>query len=115
MYICRESNTPIHKFVKCQTLKPYMLGNGPIQHYCDETPDILRNPFQHITRIDCDKLFITDKVQYDTKLRTTTRPDICKDLFSNILSELEKDGYQLETLNETELERLNPLINFYST
>lgn len=49
-----------------------MLGNGPIQHYCDETPDILRNPFQHITRIDYDKLFMTDKVQYDTRLRTTT-------------------------------------------
>lgn len=38
MYICKKSQNPEYKFIKCQTLKPYMLINNIMQHYCDEAP-----------------------------------------------------------------------------
>lgn len=36
MYICKTVSGPLREFVKCQTLKPYMLINDVISHYCDE-------------------------------------------------------------------------------
>ena len=54
MYICHHVSGNTVSFVKCQTLKPYMLISSPIKHYWDEAPDIARNPFQRTTRIDCD-------------------------------------------------------------
>ena len=111
MYICKTSTSLRHEFVKCQTLKPSMIGSNLIKHYCDELPDISRNPFQHATRIDCDKLFVTENVQYDSRLRTTTRPDVCQDLFAEVLSELIEDGYLQNQINEHQLQQLNPLIN----
>ena len=36
MYICKTVNGTLREFVKCQTLKPYMLMNGTMKHYCDE-------------------------------------------------------------------------------
>lgn len=110
MYICKTAYSPHHEFIKCQTLKPSMIGSNLIKHFCDELPDISRNPFQHATRIDCDKLFITNNVQYDAQLRTTTRPDVCEKLFSDVLSELAADGYIQNFLNEQQLQLLNPLI-----
>lgn len=110
MYICKKSQIPEYKFVKCQTLKPYMLINNTMRHYCDEEPDLTRNPFQRTTRIDCDKIFVTNSVEYNIGMRTTTRPDICDDLFSDVISELNADGYNVINVNETELKGLNPLI-----
>ena len=69
MYICKETNDPNYSFIKCQTLKPYMLTNNIIRHYCDEVPDINRNRFQVPTRIDCDKLFSTSSVRYHDSLK----------------------------------------------
>ena len=110
MYICKTSDSLRHEFIKCQTLKPSMLGSDLIKHYCDEQPDISRNPFNHTTRIDCDKLFVTNNVRYDIRLRTTARPDVCQELFSEVLSELAKDGYKENSIDENQLQRLNPLI-----
>lgn len=110
MYICKTVNSTIREFVKCQTLKPYMLTNNTMQHYCDEQPDITRNPFRRVTRIDCDKLFATSSVRYDLGLRTDSRTDVCQALYDVVVKELEEDGYTRVGVNETELMSINPLI-----
>lgn len=110
MYICKTVSGPLREFVKCQTLKPYMLINDIMRHYCDEQPNIKRNPFKRATRIDCDKLFTTNSVKYDLKLRTDFRPDICKELYDDVIKELEADGYKRITINENNLLKLNSLI-----
>jgi len=46
MYICKSRINSKYEFVKCQTLKPYMIINNPICHYIDEEADIARNPFR---------------------------------------------------------------------
>jgi len=111
MYICKTAASPLHEFVKCQTLKPKMIGSKLTKHYCDEFPNSSRNPFQHATRIDCDKLFITNGVQYHSKMRTNKRPNVSQSLFSDVLSELAKDGYIKKHLDEQKLQELNPLIS----
>lgn len=111
MYICKETDYKAYEYIKCQSLKPYMLVNNTMRHYWDEAPDIERNPFRHTTRIDCDKTFGTETVSYDDELKTTSRPDICKELFDKVLVELEKDGYPRIALDEDELRRINHLIN----
>ena len=104
MYICTDAKGTSHyEFVKCQTLKPYMLNSEIIKHYCDEKPDITRNPFTRTTRIDCDKTFSSQQVKYDEKLLTNLRSDICVDLFEQIKKELMCEGYQEISLNEAEL------------
>lgn len=35
MYICKKSQSTNHEFIKCQTLKPYMLTSNIMQHYWD--------------------------------------------------------------------------------
>ena len=110
MYICKEKSNSHCEFIKCQTLKPYMLSSSLINHYIDESADISRNPFLRTTRIDCDKLFITDLVKYDIKMRTTLRPDVSSELFDDVIAELSEDGYSAISLNESELMCINFLI-----
>lgn len=110
MYICKTALGTMHEFIKCQTLKPYMLINNVMLHYWDEQPDINRNPFKKVTRIDCDKLFVTNTVKYDLKLRTHSRPDVCKELYDRVIRELEADGYKKIRIDEDKLSKLNPLI-----
>ena len=109
MYICIKTDGNLYDFVKCQTLKPYMLINRTIRNYCDEKPDINRNPFKQVTRIDCDKIFKTMNVYYDEKLLTTSRRDICQELFEEIKNKLSSAKSIL--LNEQELISLNFLIS----
>lgn len=110
MYICKTSASPKYEYIKCQTLKPYMLTGTQMTHYRDEQPDITRNPFQRPTRIDCDKVFATSSVEYSDGLKTTNRPDVCDSLFRAVLTELNKDGYSTVNVNETELEKLNVMV-----
>jgi hypothetical protein len=110
MYICGKDTEPDYGFIKCQTLKPYMLGSDLIAHYVDESPDISRNPFGRTSRIDCDKLFVTSSVRYGNKLKTTMRPDICQELYDDVKRELAIDGYKIISINEDELVTLNSLI-----
>ncbi len=110
MYICNTSQTPQYSFIKCQTLKPYMLYSGKIKHYCDEVPDAMRNPFQNPTRIDCDKLFSTKSVEYHDMMKTTIRKDVCVELYDAVLRELKSDGYTDIHIEEDELIKLNPLL-----
>lgn len=110
MYICRNVNGNTVKFVKCQTHKPAMLKTSIMKHYCIEQPDIKRNPFKHETIIDCDKEFITYNVEYNDKLKTTIRSDVCEDVIQHVDKELLCDGYDSVDINEDELASLNPLI-----
>ncbi len=112
MYICKESANYKYEYVKCQTLKPYMFKNGTMRHYCDEQADLNRNPFEHTTRIDCDKVFATELVKYDELLKTTRRSTVCDELFQKVLAELAVDGYNKEKVNEIELTLLNDLVTF---
>jgi len=110
MYICKEANNGRYEYVKCQTLKPNMLTGNMIRHFVDEEADICRNPFQRTTRIDCDKLFTTDTVEYGDELKTTARPDVCKELYDEVIRELYADGYDTIKMDEDELVSINPMI-----
>lgn len=110
MYICRAHSGTTYEYIKCQTLKPYMLIDNPMRHYHDEAPNLSRNPFTRTTRIDCDKIFSTYTVVYDDRLKTTSRPDVCDDLFNKVENELVTDGFHNINVNETELKSINPLI-----
>ena len=111
MYICRTSGPSCYEFIKCQTLKPYMLINNPMTHYWDESADISRNPFSRTTRIDCDKTFKTYSVTYDDALKTTSRPDVSDNVFNSVEAELLADGFQAIDVPENDLKSLNSLIN----
>lgn len=110
MYICGQDSAPDYGFIKCQTLKPHMLGSTILSHYIDEPADISRNPFSRTSRIDCDKFFVTASVHYDDKLKATLRPDVCQNLYDDVKNELIADGYSTIVINEDELVSLNYLI-----
>lgn len=110
MYICRTASNEKYEYVKCQTLKPYMLISNPMKHYHDEDPDLERNPFKRTTRIDCDKLFLTYTVTYDAKLKTKTRADVCDELFNIIEQKFSYNEYEKIDVNESNLKTLNSLI-----
>lgn len=107
MYICHNILGNEHHFIKCQTLKPYMLSSRVMKHYWDEEPNIQRNPFSRLTRIDCDKEFVTKNILYHDCMRTTLRPDVCSDVMSNVERELLSDGYDIHSINTYELLLLN--------
>lgn len=81
-----------------------------MKHYWDEVPDINRNPFVHATRIDCDKLFITNDAIYSPRLKAKNRSDVCEDVMTNAERELQADGYQQFTILTQDLINLNSLI-----
>lgn len=110
MYICGKDTEPDYGFIKCQTLKPHMLGSNVMTHYVDEPADISRNPFIRTSRIDCDKFFVTSSVCYDDKLKTTSRPDVCQELYDDVKCELATDGYVIVPIDEDKLVTLNHLI-----
>ena len=110
MYICGKEDLPRYGFIKCQTLKPQMLGSGTFKHYIDEPADPARNPFSRTSRIDCDKFFETTSVEYDEKLKTTSRPDVCDELYDCVKRELVMDGYMTIWVNKNKLISLNALI-----
>lgn len=114
MYICRSVNNNKHKFLKCQTLKPYMLKaeSNPITSYHDESPDPNRNPFNKKTRIDCDKIFNSLNVCYDLKLLTKSRRDVSDDVFSILLNKINNKAPKDIALNEQDLVNLNSYITF---
>ena len=110
MYICGKDTAPHYGFIKCQTLKPYML-NKIITHYVDEAADATRNPFSRTSRIDCDKLFVSYAVHYDDRLKTTARPDICGELYHKVKKTLTSHNYQTVAMDEEKLVALNALIS----
>ncbi|MFM9414130.1 hypothetical protein ACKQTC_07095 [Peptococcus simiae] len=110
MYICQIKKTNTHGFLKCQTLKPYMLGEqNPMKNFHDEEADLDRNPFVRTTRIDCDRIFSTKAIEYSEKMRTTNRKDICTELFQVLLNKIANETPEVIQVNEDELLRINPL------
>ena len=107
MYICERISGANYGFVKCQTLKPKMIGSKLMRHYIDEQPDITRNPFSRTSRIDCDKLFTTSSVCYSDSMKTTSRPDVCDDLYKSVQRELYADGCSTKHINDSELVSIN--------
>ena len=107
MYICKKSVNHNYEYIKCQTLKPYMLNNNLLRHYHDEKANLDRNPFKHTTRIDCDKLFLTHTVEYSDDLKTQPRSDVCDDLFRTVIDEILADGVTEINVNEDQLQNLN--------
>ncbi len=109
MYICKATS-PEYEYIKCQTLKPYMMTKAVFRHYVDEAPDAARNPFQRVTRIDCDKTFTTVGVRYDDRLKTTIRPDVCQELYDEVIAELDAEGYVEIGLNADEMVSINAMV-----
>lgn len=107
MYICHWARHKVKRFVKCQSLKPYMLTYKTINHFVDEKPDPNRNPFTRLTRIDCDKEFYTTNLRYPLSLRTTTRPDVCDELIQIVDTKLICDSCDSHALDEQEMTKLN--------
>lgn len=110
MYICALIVGREFRFVKCQTLKPYMLYCSPMKYYWDEKPNINRNPFTNETRIDCDKLFVCSGVRYDLRLRTARRPDVCYNIMEQIEKKLNEAGSEKVIIDSTDICCLNTLI-----
>lgn len=111
MYICGKDTAPHYGFIKCQTLKPYMLNKRIITHYVDEAANATRNPFSRTSCIDCDKLFVSYAVHYDDRLKTTTRPDICGELYHKVKTTLTSHDYKTIAMDEEKLVALNALIS----
>jgi hypothetical protein len=107
MYVCLEEGAN-KEFVKCQTFKPmHMVTNKPPYKFIQENPDINRNPFQRKTTIDCDKGFLVNKVEVSTDLLTKARRNVCSELFTKLTNEIKHANYKKESINTTELTRLN--------
>ena len=107
MYICCKKEKEHHGFDKVQTLKPYMINNPTFVNFVDEMADINRNPFAHQSRIDCEKIFTTTKIEYEDSIKTYKRPDVSNELFSKIKSKLSGYNYSIIPLDENVVVGLN--------
>lgn len=107
MYICMENGIE-KKFVKSQTKKPYhlMKNSEPFRRIVEDV-NIQRNPFNRKTLIDCDKLFAVKDISIHSDLLTTSRRDVCEDLFSQISRALSHDNLNTHHLEKDLLLRLN--------
>ena len=108
MYICYNRNTNDYELVKCQTFKNRFYN---LNHKIIESKDINRNPFNHKTLIDCDKLFRLQQVTIPDTLLTTTRRDICEELFNNVAVELQTDSFEIEVMDNIKVKSVNPDIS----
>ena len=107
MYVCYHYQINDYKLVKCQTFKNRFYN---LNHKIIESEDINRNPFKHKTLIDCDKLFKLNEIIIPESLLTTTRRDICDDLFSKIDVELKTDGYETKGMDRVMVKSVNPAV-----
>lgn len=112
MYICISNENGKTSFIKCQSLKPYMFSSNIISSFIDEVPNIERNPFINDTRIDCDKLFCMYGLEFDISLRTNRRPDICDELYNEIMIKLSSHAYKEIEIDRQEILKFNNLIRF---
>jgi len=111
MYICVKKVNYTKRLVKCQTMKlSNIIGSKGVSNYIIESPDINRNPFSHPTMIDCDKLFVTN-VLIPRSLLTKARPDVCEELYSEIVKKLTANLPSRHKFSKEEFEELNSLGN----
>jgi hypothetical protein len=107
MYICHANLNCAKELIKCQTYKICnIVGSNAMKHFVKEKADISRNPFRVETLIDCDKLFKTD-VMIPSELLTTSRRDVCEELFAEVVAELRQDGYVAIPLERSVLQSIN--------
>lgn len=110
MYICIKEGQE-KEFVKCQSLKPYHLrrGSQPIIRVI-EVNDASRNPFKNKTIIDCDKKFEINGITIPTDLLCTIRPDVCNELFQDVVSSLSHSNLHNYVLPADEVAHINSRI-----
>ncbi len=108
MYVCYTHVTNNYGLVKCQTFKNRFYN---LQHRIIESKDPTRNPFNHKTLIDCDKLFKLNEIIIPDSLLTITRRNICNELYSKIDSELKMDGYETKVMDSAMVKSVNPDVN----
>lgn len=107
MYVCIE-NGSTKEFVKCQTFKPvHKIKHKYPLRFVEEEANIQRNPFSKKTTIDCDKAFVLDGVVVGLDLLTTSRRDVCEDLFNIIKSETNHSQFRKEQVEPNEVLNLN--------
>ncbi len=105
MYICVETTDPLCKLIKCQSFKPYhMLPNSAPLHRIVEQPDISRNPFQHPTVIDLDKLFSATRSLFPDRLKTAKG---ISDALLTTIQENISNTVENVTLSDAELKTIN--------
>lgn len=105
MYICYAHTVNNYKLVKCQTFKNKFYN---LNHRIIESENINRNPFEHKTLIDCDKLFKLDGLIIPDSLLATHRRDICDELFYKVTTELQTDSYDIRPIERTMVKSVNP-------
>jgi hypothetical protein len=107
MYVCIQGGND-KQFVVCQSYKPIQeSASCPPFHCIFEDADIKRNPFKWKTTIDCDKAWCISNVIIDKNMRTTRRPDVCQELFIDIMSKIKYDGFMQKNLDVKALLSLN--------
>jgi hypothetical protein len=108
MYICLEKGRTNKEFLKCQTSKPiHKLKDRPPFKYVEESPDVTRNPFNNTTIIDCDKSFYVENVVISLDILAFRRRNICEELFSSIISEIQHSAFIKEQLDSSLLTSIN--------
>lgn len=110
MYVCIKKGES-KELVASQTYKTeHLKSDVPPFKYVIEESDINRNPFKWKSIIDCDKKFIIENAQIPNHLLTTSRPDICDDLYNDILGEIGQGNVNLHTIPVKSLTNINPAI-----
>lgn len=109
MYICHKVVESETDLIKCQSYKNKYFITKKLKHKVIEAANIQRNPFNHTSLIDCDKLFRFENVCIPEKLLTKNRRDVCSDLFNNVENELLADGYSTPDVSPKKLIAINSL------
>lgn len=107
MYICRESHDDSYVYLKCQSLKPSMIGDPRFVYYVDEDANSTRNPFRHTTRIDCDKLFGIRDVIMEDSLKLGTHCKVSENLMNDIETVLKASRPEVIQMDREEVRRIN--------
>lgn len=108
MYICIETSSPLCRLVKCQSFKPYhSLKNSLPVNRLTEQPNISRNPFQHPTVIDLDKLFSATHALLPESLKA---PRGISDAVLTAIKENIPEAVKIVNLSDSELKSINSVI-----
>jgi hypothetical protein len=105
MYICTGTPDPSCELAKCQSFKPRHLlsGSAPVCRIIEQ-PDVARNPFQHPTVIDLDKLFTATRSLFPDNLKTAR--GVSEALFMEIQAKLGAAIMRI-ALSDAELQAVN--------
>lgn len=109
MYICKKHDIESeYELIKCQSFKNKNLLY--LNHRVIEDANIKRNPFNHKSLIDCDKLFLCQNINIPDIFLTSKRRDVCSDLYDDIIDELNEDGFDIISLSTEEMKCINDVL-----